>query len=147
MVMNTPRAWSVFPRLIVLSMAVVLLIGLSGAAQQPRATPEELSKARDEVKRLTADLDKVYDQFVEMRRRLQASQDKLDELEGRPVLRRYNLDWPGSLEWLRAMDRRRETTRPSPPPVDPAKAADLEKRLEKLMKDLEDLRRDFRRPP
>jgi hypothetical protein len=136
-------------RLAILSLAVLAWFALPAAAQQ-RPTEEQILKARDDVRRLAVDLDRIYDQFLETRRRLEQAQTRLDDLEGRPYYGRSSFDWR---DWGRGfgsgMGRSTDRFRgPFGPPAAPPAArgsADVERQIDRLMRELEDLRRELRR--
>lgn len=100
---------------------------------------EQIDKARAEVKKQVADIEKLQNQLREAYSRLQKAQDQLDELEGR---RRSPGDMRGGpWDWRDRMAR---------PVIEPqqrgdARPADLERRLDRLLQEMEDIRRELRR--
>lgn len=107
---------------------------------EKRASEDDIRKAREEVKRLADEVDKQADKLYDAQRSLRKAQDRLDELEGRPYPRRFG----DARRFPPGRDRRPEPSRP--PQLDPKAAADLEKRLDRIMKDLEDMRKEIRKP-
>src|SRR5262245_28853953 len=106
-------------------------------AEKSKASEEDIRKAREEVKRLADEVDKQADKLYETHRNLRKAQDKLDELEGRPYRRRVG-DFRGGVAPGR--DRR-----PEPPKLEPKAAAEVEKRLDRIKQDLDDIRKEIRK--
>jgi DNA repair exonuclease SbcCD ATPase subunit len=109
----------------------------------PKRT-EQIDKARADVKKQTAEVEKLQEQLREAYSRLQKAQGQLDELEGRPS---RGSRGPGGnfgrFDWRGMGGRGRPPDRRDAPPG----ATDLDKRLDRLLEELEDLRKEIRRPP
>lgn len=135
-------------RLAALALAGLLVTGLSVWGQDPKPSEDELKKARAEVKNLQGDLEKLYTQAQETYRKLGDAQQKLDKLEGRlGDSGRGRFPWGGSRDWRGRMDPRPQPPREAPKPPDTGKAGDLEQKLDLLMKELEQLRKEIRKAP
>lgn len=126
-------------------LALALMLAPAQAADEDKkdkASEADIKKAKEEVKKLAEDLEKLNDQVYDARRKLGKAVDKLDELEGRPAYRsRFGRDFRDFRDFRRPDTKRPDTKRPDPAP----KGDDVEKRLERLMKELEDLRKDMRK--
>lgn len=126
------RAWA-----LVAGCAAVILTGSSVSAQD-KPSEAELQKAREEVKKRTAEMEKAFEQMREAGRKLWEAREKLNKLEGRPGYRSPWFGRPPSGPGRGAPER--------PAPMDPARAAELEKKLDRILKDVEELRREIRKP-
>jgi hypothetical protein len=137
-------------RILILSVAVLALLAMSGQAQDSKKpSDEDIRKAKDDVAKLRADLDKIEDQYYEAQRKLTRAQDRLAELEGRPRFGPGGFGGRGGFG-RGGFSRDRAPAEPPKPPAPPAetnRSSDLDKRLERLLKEVDDLRKDLRRNP
>lgn len=161
--------------LMLLGLLTWAMSGAPASADDKPTKEETIRKAQDDIRKMTADYDKLSDQLREMQRKLSQAYDKLDELEGRtPGRGRFGRGGPGGFGGggfggpggfggdFRRPEPPRASKEAAPPaaqppaakpaepparqaPAAPSSAGDLDKKLEKLMRELEDLRREIRR--
>lgn len=98
----------------------------------PKPTEQEIEKARADIKRQSEEVDKAAKHFFEARKKLAEAAERLDKLEGKTRRR-----WPAF----------GEERKPAAPPLTAAQKAELEKKLAKIAGELEEMRRDVRKPP
>lgn len=141
-------------RLLLLAAAIALLAALpSGAQDRAKPSDEEVQKVRENVKKLNADVEKLYSQLDDAWRKLQQAQAKLAEVEGRPPFprppsdRRGGFGGPGGFGPGGGGFGRGPFGPSNPTPPASSSGGDLEKRLDRLMKELEDLRKEIRKTP